>query len=112
MVKDAKKLKIGNNIRRLRFDADEMTQSRAGGGHRGHAPDHRRHRKGPLRADFGARFPDCRRLRETARRSLFPRRMKAPENTEENMSRLLDLLSDPMRLALLGALLLIGWIAH
>lgn len=38
--------------------------------------------------------------------------MKAPENTEENMSRLLDLLSDPMRLALLGALLLIGWIAH
>lgn len=27
MVKDAKKLKIGNNIRRLRFDADEMTQS-------------------------------------------------------------------------------------
>ncbi|HCQ65838.1 MAG TPA: transcriptional regulator [Rhodobacteraceae bacterium] len=27
MVKGAKKLKIGNNIRRLRFDADEMTQA-------------------------------------------------------------------------------------
>ena len=27
MVKESKKLKIGNNIRRLRFDADEMTQA-------------------------------------------------------------------------------------
>ena len=27
MVKASKKLKIGNNIRRLRFDADEMTQA-------------------------------------------------------------------------------------
>ena len=27
MVKGSKKLKIGNNIRRLRFDADEMTQA-------------------------------------------------------------------------------------
>ena len=27
MVKGSNKLKIGNNIRRLRFDADEMTQA-------------------------------------------------------------------------------------
>ncbi len=27
MVKGSKKLKIGNNIRRLRFEADEMTQA-------------------------------------------------------------------------------------
>jgi putative transcriptional regulator len=27
MVKNSKKLKIGNNIRRLRFEADEMTQA-------------------------------------------------------------------------------------
>lgn len=27
MVKGSKKLKIGNNIRRLRFDAGEMTQA-------------------------------------------------------------------------------------
>ena len=33
-------------------------------------------------------------------------------NSEEHMSRLLNLLSDPMRIALLGALLLIGWIVH
>ena len=27
MVKGSKNLKIGNNVRRLRFDADEMTQA-------------------------------------------------------------------------------------
>jgi len=27
MVKGSKKLKIGNNVRRLRFDANEMTQA-------------------------------------------------------------------------------------
>jgi len=36
--------------------------------------------------------------------------LKRPENTEEIMYRSLDLLSHSMRLALLGALLFIGWI--
>ena len=38
--------------------------------------------------------------------------MRRLTNTEETMSHLLDLLSHSMRLALLGALVIIGWIVH